>query len=154
MRTVIVKPCISKMWSCSLAYWRYWNRPRNHSKKICNELYGILMCPVYLCIYLWIYPFVTKKCFSTMRWWLFVILWYHDHQVGVQKIFIVLGDLTAFICINSILSMFAYKTKSNIPPNGDGNFQIICLIISSIMLLGVESNNKHLDTSFASMTPK
>ena len=37
---------------------------------------------------------------------------------------------------------------------GDCNFQIVCHIINSISLLGEESNNAHLDTSFASIDPK
>ena len=45
--------------------------------------------------------------------------------------------------------------KSKFPPsNGDYNFQIICHIINSIMLLCGEFNNVHLDTSFASIDPK
>ena len=39
-------------------------------------------------------------------------------------------------------------------PHGDCNFQIICHIINSTMLLGVEFNNAHLDTSFASIDPQ
>ena len=45
--------------------------------------------------------------------------------------------------------------KSKFPPyNGDYNFQIICRIINSIMLLCGEFNNAHLDTSSASIDPK
>ena len=44
--------------------------------------------------------------------------------------------------------------KVSSPPNGDYNFQIICHIINSIMLLCGEFNNVHLDTSFASIDPK
>ena len=44
--------------------------------------------------------------------------------------------------------------KVSSPSNGDYNFQIICHIINSIMLLFGEFNNAHLDTSFASIDPK
>ena len=44
--------------------------------------------------------------------------------------------------------------KVSSPSNRDCNFQVICYIINSIMLLGVEFNNAHLDTSFASIDPQ
>ena len=45
-------------------------------------------------------------------------------------------------------------TKSKFPHNEDYNLQIICNIINSLILLGEEFNNAHLDTSFASIDPK
>ena len=57
------------------------------------------------------------------------------------------------------LSKYCYQykhcKKSKFPPsNGDYNFQIICRIINSLMLLCGEFNNAHLGTSFASIDPK
>ena len=45
---------------------------------------------IYLCIwvggYLSVYPSTFRKCFSSnMPWWIFVILGYNNHQVGVDN---------------------------------------------------------------------